>query len=144
MQEVVKFEINTPVEVTLQVEEGKRVEGRYGDQVMYSLLDNRVMYVPPYVEQRFQELAIGAGEPLLLCKQKVKDGDRNRTEWSVRRAPQQPQAPANGAAAADSVVPVTTPGLHPAGCRRETEIVASNGQATAGEHQTVANGAAKR
>ena len=36
---------------------------------MYSLLDNRVMYVPPYVEQRFQELAIGAGEPLLLCKQ---------------------------------------------------------------------------
>src|SRR2546422_11683081 len=97
MQEVVKFEINTPVEVTLRVEEGKRVEGRYGDQVMYSLLDNRVMYVPPYVEQRFQELAIGAGEPLLLCKQKVKDGDRNRTEWSVRRAPWQTQASANRA-----------------------------------------------
>src|SRR5437879_2525071 len=120
MQEVVKFEINTPVEVTLQVEEGKRVEGRYGDQVMYSLLDNRVMYVPPYVEQRFQELAIGAGEPLLLCKQKVKDGDRNRTEWSVRRAPQQPQAPANGTSADDSVA-VTMPALHPAGLRTKVE-----------------------
>jgi hypothetical protein len=59
MNEVVKFPINTPVEVTLQFEAGKRVEGRYGDQVMYSLLDNRVMYVPPYVEQRFQELATG-------------------------------------------------------------------------------------
>ncbi|MGA8579453.1 MAG: hypothetical protein WB579_12285, partial [Bryobacteraceae bacterium] len=82
MKEVVKFPINTPVEVTLQSEEGKHVEGRYGDQVMYSLLDNRVMYVPLYVEQRFQELAIGAGEPLLLCKKQVKDGDRNRTEWS--------------------------------------------------------------
>jgi hypothetical protein len=38
------------VEVTLQDEVGKRVEGRYGEQVMYSLLGNRVMYVPPYVE----------------------------------------------------------------------------------------------
>src|SRR2546427_10893021 len=106
MQEVVKFEINTPVEVTLQVEEGKRVEGRCDDQVMYSLLDNRVMFVPPYVEQRFQELAIGAGEVLLLCKQKVKDGVGNRTEWSVRRAPQQPKGPANGSAGADSDGPV--------------------------------------
>src|ERR1700693_4264138 len=110
MNEIVKFPINTPVEVTLQDEAGKRVEGRYGDQVMYSLLDNRVMYVPPYVEQRFQELAIGAGEPLVLCQQEVKDRNRCRTEGSVKRDPQPPQAPANGTAAADSVVPVATPG----------------------------------
>ena len=37
MNEVVKFPINTPVEVTLQCETGKRVDGRYGEQVMYSL-----------------------------------------------------------------------------------------------------------
>ena len=109
MNEVVKFPINTPVEVTLQDEAGKRVEGRYGEQVMYSLLGNRVMYVPPYVEQRFQELAIGAGEPLLLCK--GKDSNRNRTEWSVKRAPQQLQMSANGTGATDSVVPVITPCL---------------------------------
>jgi hypothetical protein len=100
MNQVVRFPINTTVEVTLQCESGKHVEGRYGDQVMYSLLDNRVMYVPPYVEQRFQELAVGAGEPLLLCKKEVKDGNRNRTEWSIRRAPQQP--PANGTTAPDA------------------------------------------
>src|SRR5664279_3777089 len=74
---------------------------------MYSLLDNRVMYVPPYVEQRFQELAIGAGEPLLLCKKEVKEGNRNRTEWSIRRAPQQPLA--IGTADADSALPDTLP-----------------------------------
>ena len=106
MPEVVKFEINTPVEVTLRDDQGKRVEGRYGDQVMYSLIDNRIMYVPPYVEQRFQELAIAAGEPLLLCKREVKDGSRNRIEWSVRRAPEQPQAASNGATAADAHGPV--------------------------------------
>src|SRR6476659_4944409 len=108
MREVVKFLINTPVEVTLQDETGKRVEGRYGEQVMYSLLDNRVMYVPPYVEQRLQELAIGAGESLLLCRQQVKDGNRNRTEWSVKRSSQKPLASANGTYAADSAVPATT------------------------------------
>lgn len=115
MNEVVKFPINTPVEVTLQFEAGKRVEGRYGEQVMFSLLDNRVMYVPPYVEQRFQELAIGAGEPLLLCKTQVKEGSRNRIEWNVRRAPQQPLASSNGTAAADAVVPDATLDLQPVG-----------------------------
>jgi hypothetical protein len=119
---------------------------------MYSLLDNRVMYVPPYVEQRFQELAIGVGEPLLLCKQQVKEGNRNRTEWSVKRAPQQTQEWVNGTTAPDYVVPVTTPRPQSVGRRREIEVVVVNRDATPGEPQTVAfareeaaiNGAAKR
>jgi len=138
MKEVVKFSINTPVEVTLQFETGKHVEGRYGDQVMYSLVDDRVMYVPPYVEQRFQELAIGAGEPLLLCKREVKDGTRNRIEWSVKRAPQQPLASANGTAAVDYVVADPTLDLQPVEPRRENEMEARNGKGTQGENQTIA------
>lgn len=122
MNEVVRFPINTPVEVTLQCETGKHVEGRYGDQVMYSLLDNRVMYVPPYVEQRFRELAIGAGEPLLLCKKEVKDNNRNRTEWSIRRVPEQPLAPVIGTADADAAPPDMLPGVDPTD-RMETEKV---------------------
>src|SRR5664279_3314799 len=108
MKEIVKFEINTPVEVALKTEVGERVQGRYGEQVMYSLLDNRIMYVPPYVEQRFRELAIGAGEPLLLCKQQTKDGNRNRTQWSVKRAPTQ-TTPANEIAAVDYAESDTAP-----------------------------------
>jgi hypothetical protein len=102
MREIVKFPVNTPVELALRFEGGKHVEGRYGDQVMYSLLDSRVMYVPPYVEQRSQELAIGAGEPLLLCKKEVKDGPRKWIEWSVKRAPQQPRPSANVTVAAET------------------------------------------
>jgi hypothetical protein len=103
MKEVVKFGIDTPVEVALRFETGKHVEGRYGEQVMYSLLDNRVMYVPSYVDQRIKELAIAAGEPLQLCKQAKTDGNRRWVEWSVRRAPQQPLPSANETAAADQV-----------------------------------------
>jgi hypothetical protein len=128
MKEIVKFPINTPVEVTLQFEAGKHVEGRYGDQVMYSLLDDRVMYVPPYVEQRFQELAIGAGVPLVLCKRQVKDGNRNRIEWSVKRAPQELHVPANGTTAVDSILPATTLDLQPVEPGREKEMEARNGE----------------
>src|SRR5450631_2856557 len=132
MNEIVRFENNTPVEVTLQYEAGKRVEGRYGEQVMYSLLDNRIMYVPPYVEQRFRELAIGAGEPLLLCKQQTKDGNRNRTQWSVKRAPTQ-TTPANEIAAVDYAESDTAPVSQSAqGTDR------SNGDAGSGVHLPVA------
>jgi hypothetical protein len=103
MKEVVRFAIDIPVEVALRFETGKHVEGRFGDQVMYSLLDNRVMYVPPYVEQRIKELAVAAGEPLQLCKQARTDGNRKWVEWSVRRAPQQPRSSGNVTAAADMV-----------------------------------------
>ena len=133
MKEIVKFEINTPVEVALQMEVGERVQGRYGEQVMYSLLDNRVMYVPPYVEQRFRELAIGAGEPLLLCKQRVTEG--GRTEWSVKRAPQQPYALENETL--DFVVPETTSCLEPVGRQEERETAAKNGETRPAAHQTV-------
>jgi hypothetical protein len=128
MNEIVKFPINTAVEVTLKSE---RVAGRYGEQVKYSLSEDRIMYVPPYVEQRLQELAIGAGEPLLLCKQQVKNGDRNRTEWSVKRASQQTPMWAD-----DPVAPECAPAPQ--------QGVARNGAETPGEHQTADNGAAKR
>src|SRR5436305_14277949 len=101
MKDIVKFAIDTPVEVALRFETGKHVEGRYGEQVMYSLLDNRIMYVPPYVEQRIRELAVAAGEPLQLCKQSKTDGNRKWVEWIVRRAPQQPLPSGNETAAAD-------------------------------------------
>ena len=103
MKEVVRFAVDTPVEVALRFETGKHVEGRYGDQVMYSLVGDRVMYVPPYVEQRIRELAIGPGELLHLCKQVKSEGNKKWVEWSVQRAPQQPRASANETAAADEV-----------------------------------------
>ena len=124
MNEIVKFPINTPVEVTLQSEAGERVDGRYGEQVRYSLTDDRIMYVPLYVEQRFRELAIGAGEPLLLCKQQVKNGDRNRTEWSVKRAPEQQPMWADETVEADSVA------ADARRCRQPVEVVKKRGRNT--------------
>jgi hypothetical protein len=137
MNEIVKFPVNTPVEVTLRSEAGERVQGRYGEQVRYSLFDDRIMYVPLYVEQRFRELAIGAGEPLLLCKQQVKNGDRNRTEWSIKRAPQQPTVWADETVEVEPVAAESIPAL-------QAVEVERNGAQRPIEHQSAVNGIAKQ
>jgi hypothetical protein len=59
---ILRFNTNAPVEVALRWDDGKRVEGRYGEQVMYTLEDDRVMYVPPVVAQQIRELGIRARE----------------------------------------------------------------------------------
>jgi hypothetical protein len=102
MSEILRFNVGVPVEVALTHDNGVRVNGRYGEQVMYSLADDRVMYVPPYVERRIQELAIGPGEPIEICKTEVKNGSRRWIEWKVKRvdASQQPASSAKAPAAA--------------------------------------------
>jgi hypothetical protein len=109
MSEILRFNIDAPVEVALAREDGVHVNGRYGEQVMYSLADQRVMYVPPYVERRIQELAIGPGEPVEICKAEVKSGSRRWIEWKVKRvdASQQPASSTKAPAAAANGVSKT-------------------------------------
>jgi hypothetical protein len=59
---ILPFNPNSPVEVTLRRDDGKCVEGRYGEQVLYIVDDNRVMYVPPVVGQRVREPGLSARE----------------------------------------------------------------------------------
>jgi len=85
MRETLRFETNVPVEVALAFDTGKPVEGRYGDQLLYTLTDDRVMYVPPIVGDHIQKLGIGRDEPFLICKAEVKNGSRRSIEWKVAR-----------------------------------------------------------
>jgi hypothetical protein len=105
--EILRFDTNVPVEVALRFSDGKRVEGRYGDQVMYSLEDDKIIYVPPIVEQRIKDLRIEKGEHFEICKAEVKKGNRRSIEWRISRvdapAEQVPQQPVVRPAAAVSV-----------------------------------------
>ena len=44
---ILPFHLNVPAEITLERPQGTLVQGRYGDRVMFTLADGRVMYVPP-------------------------------------------------------------------------------------------------
>jgi len=82
---ILHFEMNVPTEVEIQCPQGKRVQGRFGDRVMFNLADGRVMYVPPIVATKIEEQGILAGERVELCKTRIAVGRRRSIEWRVRR-----------------------------------------------------------
>ena len=86
---------HVPVTAPLAYGDGIKVEGRCGDQVMYSLTDERVMYVPPIVRDKLIELGIRQNEPFSICKAERREGNRRFIEWAGRRMEaEQPCAPA--------------------------------------------------
>src|ERR1700736_1997587 len=52
MSEKDQFHTNVSIDVALKYNDGKEVNGQDGDQVLYTLTDGRVMYVPPIVKKR--------------------------------------------------------------------------------------------
>ena len=91
---ILRFNTNSPVEVALRWDDGKRVEGRYGEQVLYTLDDDRVMYVPPVVASRIRELGIRAREAFEICKAELREENKRWIEWRVRRI-EEPRHPAS-------------------------------------------------
>jgi hypothetical protein len=85
MRERIAFQTNAPVTVALAYADGLQVEGRFGDQIMYTLTDERVMYVPPVVRSKLVELGIQPGEPFTICKAQRKEGNRRFIEWQVKK-----------------------------------------------------------
>ena len=82
---ILRFQPNVPTQVTLQSSQGVVVEGRYGNRMMFSLMDGRVMYVPPIVATKIEAEGIAAGERFELCKAQIKNGHRRSVEWALRR-----------------------------------------------------------
>ena len=81
MSEKVQFQTNVSIDVALKYNDGKEVTGQYGDQVLYTLTDGRVMYVPPIVKKKIDELGIGRGELFTITKAEKKNGTRRTIEW---------------------------------------------------------------
>jgi hypothetical protein len=82
---ILRFAPNVPIQVALQSPQGVAVEGRYGNRMMFSLVDGRVMYVPPIVATKIEAEGIAAGERFELCKAHVKNGHARSVEWALRR-----------------------------------------------------------
>ena len=83
MADKVEFATNVPVAVVLAYDDGKEVEGKFGAQVMYSLADGRVMYVPLFVEEQIRKLGIRKGQEFYITKSEVKNGTRRSIQWIV-------------------------------------------------------------
>ena len=82
---ILRFQTNVPTQVVLQSCQGIVVEGRYGNRMMFSLVDGRVMYAPPIVATKIEAEGIAPGERFELCKAQIKNGHGRSVEWALRR-----------------------------------------------------------
>jgi hypothetical protein len=98
---ILRFNTNAPVEIALQWNDGKRVDGRYGEQVMFTLDDNRVMYVPPVVAKQIRDLGIRAREIFEICKAELCEENKRWIEWHVKKL-EQPRHPASSGNVSDT------------------------------------------
>jgi hypothetical protein len=84
MADVIKFEFDQPVEVSLRFAEPKVFASSFpggDDRHMYSTTDGRVMYVTPLTSARIAALKLQQGECFFICKRK----SGRLTEFAVFR-----------------------------------------------------------
>ena len=90
MSEIVRPEWNVPIECVLKFDQGVPVEGKFGDQVLYTLADDSRLYVQPSVARQIEQVGIRRGMPFVLCKRK----SGRSVAWEITPK----QTPAPGAA----------------------------------------------
>src|SRR5438105_2099987 len=95
-RDTVSFDANVPVELSLAYADGKFVDGKFGQRVMYSLAfpENHAMFLDPGVAQKIGALQVQPGEHFFLCK-RPKNGSAPG-HWDVWLSPAAEQARAHG------------------------------------------------
>ncbi len=130
--EKVTFTHNVPVQVALKYSDGKPVEGRFGDQMLYTLVDGRAMYLDLDVAAKINALELRSREAFAICKRwSGKKGDP--MQWDVWRpdAASLPPAPP----AVQPEASAGTPAPAAAAAKTEPPASVSNGNGS-----TPANG----
>ncbi|MFN0168423.1 MAG: hypothetical protein ACKV22_18505 [Bryobacteraceae bacterium] len=84
-REKVEFPPNVAVEVALAYPTGKLISGKFGDSVMFSLADGRVMFLDPPLAERIAVAGIQANQPFTITRTEHKAGNRRLIAWEMRR-----------------------------------------------------------
>ena len=82
-REVVEFAPNVPVTVALKFNQGKIVSGQYGERVLFTLTDDRVMFLSPEVAGQITQLGVNVRENFTITKSVDAKG---AASWHVERA----------------------------------------------------------
>lgn len=89
MAEKIKFEYGQPLELALKFNNGKNVAGKFGDQVLFTTVDDTVFYLDPEpaseVEHQLDELGIKPREFFRILKTKHARG--GGSSFRIERLP---------------------------------------------------------
>jgi hypothetical protein len=83
-RDVVEFAPNTPVTLALKYAQGKTISGQYGERMMYSLTDGKIMFLDLPVAGQIEKLNINVRESFTITKRT--DGKKDSpVSWEVAR-----------------------------------------------------------
>jgi hypothetical protein len=82
---ILKLEPNVPTELALQYPTGLNVAGQFGPQVLFTLTNNRRLYVPEAVGREIAALTLAPGQPFIITK--TQERGQKRFGWTVERKP---------------------------------------------------------
>jgi len=85
-RDVVEFPSNVPVTVALKYPQGRTFSGQYGERVMFTLVDGRVMFLAPEVAGKIESLGINVRESFTITKCPTGHKDTPVT-WNIERVP---------------------------------------------------------
>jgi hypothetical protein len=91
LRKSVEFNANVPMEVALQFPHGKTISTRNGERMMFTLADNRVMFLDLAVAQKIEELGVNVRETFFICKYSA-GGRGKKAEWNVWLSPETEKA----------------------------------------------------
>jgi hypothetical protein len=83
-REVVDFPPHVPVSVALKYGQGKTVSSQYGERMMYSLVDGRVMFLDLATASQIEQLAINVRESFTVTRHPAGQNGQSVT-WEVAR-----------------------------------------------------------
>jgi hypothetical protein len=75
---------------------GKVVSTRNGERVLFTLADNRVMFLDLGVARKVEDLAVNVREKFFVC---MPPGGKKDAEWNVWRSPETEKAAVEAAPA---------------------------------------------
>lgn len=87
---ILKLEPNVPTELALLYPTGLNVNGQFGPQVLFTLTNNRRLYVPEAVGKEIASLSLAPGQAFIVTKAQ-KQGQRS-FDWQIERKPLEPAA----------------------------------------------------
>lgn len=89
-REVVEFPSNVPVTVALKFAQGRIISNERGERMMFTTVDNRVLFLDLDVAQQIGILNINVREPFTITKQQGA-GKNAPITWTVARPGAAPQ-----------------------------------------------------
>ena len=83
-RDVVEFAPNVPVTLALKYNQGKLIAGQYGERMMFSLIDGRVMFLDPETAGQIEAAGINVRESFTITRKW--DGQKGSPiTWEIAR-----------------------------------------------------------